>query len=78
MRHAEWIQNFLIKSDVEVSGSGTIKITPHDAHTGDKAPSNDFWSVGHVVTKTLTSSLSLKTEVCVTTVRGHTVTQCCT
>ena len=27
--------------------------------------SRDFWSVGHLVTKTLTSSLSWKTEVCV-------------
>ena len=35
--------------------------------------SPDFWSVGHLVTKTLTSSLSWKTEVCVTTVRGNTV-----
>ena len=40
VRHAEWIQNFLVKSDVDWSGSGTIKITPHEAHTGDKAPSN--------------------------------------
>ena len=31
--------------------------------------SPDFWSVGHSVTETLTSSLSWKTEVCVTTVR---------
>ena len=40
VRHAEWIQNFLVKSDVDLSGGGTIKITPHEAHTGDKAPSN--------------------------------------
>ena len=40
MRHAEWIQNFLVKCDVDLSGGGTIKITPHGAHTGDKAPSN--------------------------------------
>ena len=33
-------QNFLVKSDVDLSGGGTIKITPHEAHTGDKAPSN--------------------------------------
>ena len=35
--------------------------------------SPDFWSVGHLVTKTLTSSLSWKTEVCLTTVRRNTV-----
>ena len=40
VRQAEWIQNFLVKSDVDTSGGGTIKITPHEAHTGDKAPSN--------------------------------------
>ena len=40
VRHAEWIQNFLVKSDVDLSGGGTIKITPHEAHTGDNAPSN--------------------------------------
>ena len=39
MRHAEWIQNFLVKSDADLSGGGTIKITPHEAHTRDKAPS---------------------------------------
>ena len=38
--HAEWIQNFLLKSEKDLSGGGTIKITPHEAHTGDKAPSN--------------------------------------
>ena len=40
VRHAEWIHNFLVKSDVDLSGGGTIRITPHEAHTGDKAPSN--------------------------------------
>ena len=35
--------------------------------------SSDFWLVGHLVKKTLTSSLSWKTEVCVTTVRGNSV-----
>ena len=33
VRHAEWIQNFLVKSNVDLSGGGTIKITPHEAHT---------------------------------------------
>ena len=37
--------------------------------------SPDFWSVGHLVTKTLTSSLSWKTEVCGKTVRGNTVSK---
>ena len=40
VRHAEWIRNFLVKSDIELSGGGTIQITPHGAHTGEKAPSN--------------------------------------
>ena len=40
LRHAEWIQNFLAKSDVDLSGGGTIKVTPHEAHTGHRAPSN--------------------------------------
>ena len=39
VRHAE-IQNFLVKSDVDLSGGGTIKITPREVHTRDKAPSN--------------------------------------
>ena len=33
----------------------------------------DFWLGGHLVTKTQTSSLSRKTEVCGTTVRSNTV-----
>ena len=40
VRHAEWIQNFLVKGDGGLSDGGTIKITPHEAHTGDNAPSN--------------------------------------
>ena len=40
-----------------------------------KTNSPDFWSVGHLVTKTLTSSLSWKTEVCGTKVRENTVTK---
>ena len=40
VRHAEWIQNFLVKSDINLSGGGTIRITPHEARTGDKTPSN--------------------------------------
>ena len=46
MGHAEWIQNFPVKSDVDLSDGGTIiNITPHEAHTGDKAPSIvvGFW-----------------------------------
>ena len=35
VRHAEWIQKFLVNS-----GGETIKITPHEAYTGDEAPSN--------------------------------------
>ena len=40
MRRAEWIQNFLVKSNVDLGDGGTKQITPHEAHTGDKAPSN--------------------------------------
>ena len=40
VRHAEWIQNFLAKSDLELCDGRTIKITPHEAHTGDKASNN--------------------------------------
>ena len=34
-----------MKGDVDLSGGGTTKFTPHEAHTGDKAPSNiaGFW-----------------------------------
>ena len=48
VRHAEWIQNFLAKSDVDLRDGGTIKITPHEAHAGDNAPSNvvGFSNVG--------------------------------
>ena len=34
------IQNFPAKSDVDLSGGGTFKITPHEAHTRDKTPTN--------------------------------------
>ena len=30
VRHAEWIQNFLAKSDLELCDGTTIKITPHE------------------------------------------------
>ena len=40
VRHDEWVKNFLLKSRIDLRGGGTIKITPHEAHTGDKAPSN--------------------------------------
>ena len=86
-------KNFFVKGDVDLSDGGTLKFTPHEAHTRDKAPSNvvgflervivrskindveqsRFWSVGHLVAKTLTSSLSWKTEVCVATFHGNTV-----
>ena len=29
-----------MKIDVSLSGGGSIKVAPHDAHTDDKAPSN--------------------------------------
>ena len=40
VRHAEWIQNFLVRSDVDLQDGGTIKINPHEAYTGDKAADN--------------------------------------
>ena len=40
VRSAEWIQNFFVQSDVDLSEGGTKKITPYGAHSGDKAPSN--------------------------------------
>ena len=59
VRQAEWIQNFLVKSDVDLSGGGRIKITPHDAHTGNSTEqccwNPDFWLVGRLVTKMQTS-----------------------
>ena len=33
VRHAEWIQNFLVKSDVDLSGGGTIKKKLHIKRT---------------------------------------------
>ena len=41
VRHAEWVQNFFVKSDVSLSDGGTIKITPREAHTGDKKAPSD-------------------------------------
>ena len=38
VRQAEWIHNFLVKSDVDLRGGGTTKITPHEPHTQDNAP----------------------------------------
>ena len=80
VRHAEWIQNFIVKSDVGLSGSGTIKITLREAHTGDKSTEQCCWILGpsscsqwHLLTQPLTSSLSWKTEVCGITVRRNTV-----
>ena len=40
VRHADWIQNFLVKRDVDLQDEGTVRNTPHVAHTGDKAPNN--------------------------------------
>ena len=40
VRHAEGIQNFLVKSDVDLSDGGTNRNHPDEAHTGDTAPSN--------------------------------------
>ena len=40
MRRAECTHNFLVKSDVDLGDGGTKQITPHEAHIGDKAPSN--------------------------------------
>ena len=34
------IQNFLVKSDVDLSDGGTTENTPHEAHTGDKTSIN--------------------------------------
>ena len=33
-------KNFLVKSNVDLQDGETVKITPHAAHTGDKAPNN--------------------------------------
>ena len=40
VRHAEWVQNYLVKSDFELSTGGVVKISPFEAHTGSKAPGN--------------------------------------
>ena len=40
LRPTKWIQNFFVKSDVDLNDGGTMKITRHEAHTGDKVPSN--------------------------------------
>ena len=40
VRYAGWIQNFLVETDVDLTGGGNNKITPHEAHTRHKAPSN--------------------------------------
>ena len=34
------LENFPVKSDVDLRGGGSTHITPHEAHTGHKAPSN--------------------------------------
>ena len=46
VRNAEGIQKFLVKSDVDLSDGGTIKITLCEAHTGDKhrAMLLGFWN----------------------------------
>ena len=43
----------LKKSDVGLSDGGTIRITPHDAHTGDEAPSNVVGFLERVVVSVL-------------------------
>ena len=40
VRHAELMPNFLVNSDVDLQDGRLVKITPHEAHTGDKAPNN--------------------------------------
>ena len=36
----EWVQHFLVKRDVDLQDGGTVKTSPHVAHTGDQAPNN--------------------------------------
>ena len=46
VRRAGWIRNFFAKSDVDLSGGGTINITLHEAHRGTKhrAMSQGSWN----------------------------------
>ena len=47
VRHAEWIQNFLVKSDGDMSDGGTRKISrlmKHTPETKHRAMLLDFWS----------------------------------
>ena len=59
VRRAEWIPNFFVQGDVDLSGGGTIKIRPHEAHTGDidRAMLLDFGNESSFETKsTMTNS----------------------
>ena len=53
VRHAEWIQNFLVESDVSLSGGGTFKMTlmknaSLGAKSNDRQQKNLIgWSLGH-------------------------------
>ena len=38
VRHAEWVANFLVKSDVELVDGSVIKVSPYEAHTGKNPP----------------------------------------
>ena len=43
VRHPDWVQNLLAKSDVGLSGGGT---TPHEAHTGGQSAEQCGWILG--------------------------------
>ena len=58
VRHPEWIQNFLVKSDVDLSDGGTIKKSRHMKHTQvtkHRAMLLDFWNE-FLFTATMTNS----------------------
>ena len=38
VRHAEWVTNYLVKSDVELVDGSVIKVSPYEAHTGMNPP----------------------------------------
>ena len=46
VRHAEGIQNFFVESDVDLSGGGTIKITPHEHTHWRQCTEQCCWIVG--------------------------------
>ena len=65
------MKNFFVKSAVDLSEGGTIKITPHEGHTRDEAPSNVVGFVERVSCSQQKSTMTKQPRFLVGWALGH-------